>query len=589
MKILFDAVLRVRKHVWLFVFSLLSLLGVTIFSILETGVFGALAMSGSGFQGLRTGKIAQILTYLDQTLGIDIDSFSTMLTLFLIVGIFNAVFLFFSRFLAKILAVRICRDLRNTCFAHLQKLPLAFFTKYDRGKLSTRVITDANQIALSFNSFITNYVQTPFIVLCTMGVCLSLSWQLSIILFLGVPAVIYPLRLITRKIRKISHVMQKKQESFTSVIIDHLSGISTIKAYQLEDYSIERYKKENAKMTAYDEKIYKYDMMSRPITHFMMTAMLLGILFVGLHFLKMGVADLIVYCLTLHKLYGPFKQFAEENANVQRGIVAAERINDVLHVKEERATGEILPAYSHSLEFEKVCFSYGTEEVLSEVSFSLKKGEVLGIAGSTGSGKSTLLKLFSRLYDVDSGKIRIDGELIEDISLKSLREKFAVVSQEAFFFNDTIRSNLIFDKDISDEEIHVAAKKACIHDFIMTLEDGYDTVIEEMGKNLSGGQKQRLSIARALLRDASILLLDEATSALDAISEQRLSKVLTEMKGEMTQVIIAHRLSTIQHADKILFLEHGKVKAFGTLQQVMDSADGFAAMWEASKLIETSV
>ncbi|MCH9616840.1 MAG: Lipid A export ATP-binding/permease protein MsbA [Chlamydiia bacterium] len=590
MKILFAALMRVKNHALLFIFSLFALLGLTTFNFLEIMMFGAIAKSGNQLIGAKDGKIAEIVTSIQDFIGLDVDSFSTLTIAFVIVGLFNAIFLFLSKFLTKILAVRICRDLRNACFAHLQKLPLCFFTKYDRGKLSTRVITDANQIALSFNSFVTNYLHMPFIVVCTLTICMTLSWKLTLGLFTCVPIIVFPLRMITRKIRQISHAMQRRQESFASVIIDHLSGIATIKSFQLEEYSIRKYQEENARMVAYDEKIQKYDVMSRPITHFTMTLMLLCILYAGMHLLQMSFPDIVVYCGVLHKLYGPFKQFSEENANVQKGVVAAMRIDDVMNEKGEggEEIQEIAPPLIDSFSFKQVSFSYGTEKVLRDISFCLKKGEVLAITGSTGSGKSTLLKLFSRLYEIEKGKIFLDGTDISTISLASLREKFSIVSQEPFFFNDTIRANLIFDKEVCDQEIVVAAKKACIHDFIMNLENGYETVVEEMGKNLSGGQKQRLSIARALIRGSSILLLDEATSSLDAVSEQMISKALSNMKGEITQVIVAHRLSTIQHADKILFLEHGEVKAFGTLPEVMQSAPGFSAMWEASKLQDTA-
>jgi ABC-type multidrug transport system fused ATPase/permease subunit len=590
MKILFAALMRVKNHALLFVFSLFALIGLTTFNFLEIMMFGAIAKSGNQFVGAKDGKIAEIISSFQEFIGLDVNSFRTLAIAFVIVGIFNAGFLFSSKFLTKILSIRICRDLRNACFAHLQKLPLSFFSKYDRGKLSTRVITDANQIALSFNSFVTNYLHMPFIVICTLTICMTLSWKLTLGLFFGVPLIVFPLKIITKKIRHISHAMQRRQESFASVIIDHLSGIATIKSFQLEDYSIKKYREENARMVAFDEKIQKYDMMSRPITHFLMTLMLLGILYTGLHLLEMSFPDIVVYCGVLHKLYGPFKQFSEENANVQKGVVAAMRIDDVMKEKKEGTDNslEIVPPLMDSFAFEDVSFSYGTEPVLKKVSFSLNKGEVLAITGSTGSGKSTLLKLFSRLYEIQSGKIIFDGIDTSTICLSSLREKFATVSQEPFFFNDTIRANLIFDKEVTDEVIVAVAKKACIHDFIMTLENGYETVVEEMGRNLSGGQKQRLSIARALIRKSSILLLDEATSSLDAVSEQMISKALSNMKGDITQVIVAHRLSTIQHADKILFLEHGKVKAFGTLAEVMEGAPGFSAMWEASKLLDTA-
>lgn len=585
MKILFLALLRVRSHVSLFVCSLFALAGLTVFNQMEVIAFGAIAKSGDLINE-SGGKIGQILAMIKHYLDVDVNSFATLAILFAIVGLFKAAFLFTSKYVTKILAVRICRDLRNQCFSHLQKLPLSFFLNYDRGKLSSRVITDANQIALSFNSFVTNYIHMPFIVLTTMGICLSLSWKLTLVLGLGVPLVIVPLKYITQKIRKISFQMQKRQDSFTSVIIDHLSGIFTIKLYQLEKYSVDKYTKENAKMASFDEKVQKYDVMARPITHFFMTMLFVVILYIGMHIFKMNFSDLLIYCGVLHMIYGPFKQFSLENGNVQKGVVAATRLFEILNseVEEKSNSTEEIQDFNTKIEFDGVTFGYRDEKVLKDISFSLDKGDVLAVVGATGSGKSTLLKLFSALYPHQEGSVYIDGICTKKSSLNSLRKNFGWVSQEPFFFNDTIMSNLIFDVEVSKEEVIEACKKACIHDFVVSLQDGYDTVVLEMGKNLSGGQKQRLAIARALLRKSPILLLDEATSSLDATSEKLVSKALSKVKGEITQVIVAHRLSTITHADKVLFLDRGEITCFGSLEEVKNSSEKFKAMWDASSL-----
>jgi ABC-type multidrug transport system fused ATPase/permease subunit len=586
MKFFFRALLRVKNHTLLFVSSLLSLTFLTLFNQLEVMAFGAVAKTGSPSTEMKNEKLSKLITLAQDALGLNLGSFKTIVFVFLFIGLCKAVFLFMNKYLTKILAVRICRDLRNQCFAHIQTLPLSFFSTYDRGKLSTRVITDANQISVSLNSFVTNYIHMPLVVISTLSICLLLSWKLTLLIFLAGPAIILPLKWITKKIRKVAFSMQRRQESFTSVIIDHLSGIFTIKSYQLENYSKGKYEHENARMVFFDERVGKYDMMTRPITHFVMTCLLLSIFGVGMHVLELTFPDMIVYCGVLHMLYGPFKQFSEENASVQKGVVAATRLFDIMEEpSEDKAEHkEAISKFSHSIIFDNVTFSYLEQPVLENISFEINKGDVLAITGSTGSGKSTLLKLFSKLYEVDSGVILIDGRDINDTKLTSLRNQFALVAQEPFFFNDTVRANLIFNEDIKEEKMIEMAKKACIHEFIISLESGYDTIIEEMGKNLSGGQKQRLALARALLRNAPVLLLDEATSSLDAVSESLISKGLSDLKGEVTQIIVAHRLSTIQHADKILFLEHGKIKAFGTLNEVMVKAPAFAAMWEASKL-----
>ena len=588
MKTLFTTLLRLTNHYLLLTFSVLTLIGLTIFNQLEILVLGMITRSSTVYSETKSQKITNLLSYFEKNLYFNIDSFTQIIWIAIFVVLIKVFFLFFNKFFTKVLAVRICRDLRNECFDHLQKLPISFFYEYDRGKLSSRVITDVNQIALSFNSFVLNYIHMPFIVASTLSVCIYLSWKLSLVLMLGVPCMILPIQVITTRIRKISYRLQKKQESFASVIIDHLSGILTIKSYQLEKYSIKKYSSENCKMASYDEKICKYDMMTRPITHFLGMIMLVCILYIGLKLLNMSLPDLLVYCGILHMLYAPLKQFADENANVQKGVVAAGRINDILnHIQEGSVESNIfIDQLSSSISFNNVSFGYSSQAVLEQLTFSVVKGEVLAITGPTGSGKSTLLKLFLGFYDITSGDIFFDGINIKDSCLKSLRNQCSYVGQEPFLFNDTIRANLIFDRELSDEEIIKATKKAYIHDFIMTLDNGYDTLVQEMGKNFSGGQKQRLSLARALLRKSSVLLLDEATSSLDALSEEMIAKTLEEIKGDVTQVIIAHRLSSIQHADKVLFLNEGKIQSFGTLQEVIKQSPGFSAMWEASKLRE---
>jgi len=297
----------------------------------------------------------------------------------------------------------------------------------------------------------------------------------------------------------------------------------------------------------------------------------------------MTVSQLLVFCGILHLVYEPVKKFADENANVQRGVIAAERMFEVLRMKpsiEDHKDAEELIEFKDKIEFENVWFRYKGEWILKDVSFTVKKGETVALVGPTGSGKSTLVQLLPRLYEVEKGEIRIDGKSIRSYTQKSLRELIAFVSQRPFLFLDTVEENITVGKEVSKEKIEAASRRAHAEEFICQLPEKYSTMLTDTGQNLSGGQQQRLAIARALVRNAPILVMDEATSSLDALSENHIKNAISSLQGEVTQILIAHRLSTIEHADKIIYIEKGTKLAEGTKEELVKSCSPFRAMWE---------
>ena len=458
-----------------------------------------------------------------------------------------------------------------------------FYQKYDIGTLSSRVATDASQIAVSLNSWIVNYLQMPFTLISTLAACFLISWQLSMVVFLGVPLIVVPIVLLARKVKRITRQLQRNQEKFTSVLIDFLAGIQTVKIFGMEKFSLDKYKEQNEKMAHLETKTAKYDLLTRPILHMITTACLVGVVLFGLSILHMTISELLTFCGLLYLVYEPIKKFAENNINIQKGAVAAERLFEVLNIKpsfEDIENAQKFKSFKDKIEFKNVSFRYEEEWVLKDVSFTVKKGETVALIGATGAGKSTIVQLLPRLYDVEQGEILIDEKPLKNYTQRSLRDQIAFVSQKPFLFYDTIRANIAFGKNFSDEEIKLAAKKAHAEEFIKELPNTYDTPLAETGKNLSGGQQQRLAIARALVKKAPILILDEATSALDAISELRIKEAIQDLQGEMTQIIIAHRLSTIEHADRIVFLERGRKLAEGTREELLKSCLPFKAMWE---------
>ncbi|QZA58939.1 ABC transporter ATP-binding protein [Candidatus Rhabdochlamydia porcellionis] len=625
MKLLLDAALRSRRHLYLFIITFFTLLCLTISSQMEMFALGVLSNNGADFftlfsrensqdvvslkevqekwdlidknyTGLITKQqaisfIAQksegnplswMLAKVKQKFRLS-HNIKALVLVLISVAIFKAIWLFASRYTTQLLAIRVSRDLRQQYFEHIQSLPMSFYQQHNIGSLSARVVGDAGQIATSINSWLTNYLQTPFTIITCLSMCFYLSWRLSLVIFFGVPLIIIPIVFLARRVKRASRQLQKNQESFANILIEFLAGIQTVKIFSMEGFSLRKYKEQNERMAILESKTAKYGLLTRPILHAITTLCLACVVLFGLYTIGMSLSQLIVFCGMLQLVYEPVKKFADENGNIQRGIVAAERMFEVLHIKpdiQDHPDATELTGFFDSIEFDKVWFRYQGDWILKNISFTVRKGETIAIIGPTGAGKSTIVQLMPRLYDIQQGEVRIDGRSLKTYTQKSLREHIAFVSQKPFLFCDTISANIAFGRPFTNQEIEEAAKKAHAEEFIIHLPNQYQSILAESGQNLSGGQQQRLAIARALVKKAPILILDEATSSLDSISEMHIKDAIISLKGEITQIIIAHRLSTIEHADKIIYLSQGAKIAEGTKEQLLENCPEFRRMWE---------
>ena len=629
MKLLIQAALRSRKHLSLLIVTFVTLLCLTIASQMEMFALVVLSNNGADFFTLfsteqkldaprdtvtlqtvamkwpeintdGTGVITkqQAAAYmasketnpLNWLIGLFKDKFQfsnnikALVIILLCVAVFKAIWLFASRYTTQILSIRVSRDLRQQYFEHIQSLPMSFYQKHNIGSLSSRVVGDAGQIAVSINSFLTNYLQTPFTIITCLSMCVYLSWQLSLVVFVGVPLIVLPIVFLAKRVKRVSRQLQSNQERFANVLIDFLAGIQTVKIFSMEAFSLTKYKEQNDRMAVLEGKTAKYGLLTRPILHAITTVCLASVVLFGLYTLCMSLSQLIVFCGLLQLVYEPVKKFADENANIQRGVVAAERMFEVLNLKpdiEDHIGAIELTGFNHKVEFDHVWFRYADEWILKDVSFTVNKGETVAIVGPTGAGKSTIVQLIPRLFEVQQGQIRIDGKPLNAYTQKSLREQIAFVSQKPFLFFDTVGANIAFGRNFSREKIENAAKRAHAEEFICRLPQKYDSMLAEAGQNLSGGQQQRLAIARALVKEAPVLILDEATSALDSISELHIKRAITNLHGHVTQILIAHRLSTIEHADKIIYLDRGVKIAEGNKNELLKTCEPFRRMWEA--------
>ncbi|MEK7339467.1 MAG: ABC transporter ATP-binding protein, partial [Verrucomicrobiota bacterium] len=400
-----------------------------------------------------------------------------------------------SRYTTQLLAIRVSRDLRQQYFEHIQSLPMSFYQQHNIGSLSARVVGDAGQIATSINSWLTNYLQTPFTIVTCLSMCFYLSWRLSLVIFFGVPLIIIPIVFLARRVKRVSRQLQKNQESFANILIEFLAGIQTVKIFSMEGFSLKKYKQQNERMAVLESKTAKYGLLTRPILHAITTLCLACVVLFGLYTIGMSLSQLIVFCGMLQLVYEPVKKFADENGNIQRGIVAAERMFEVLDIKpdiQDHPDATEITGFFDSIEFDKVWFRYQGDWILKDLSFTVRKGETVAIIGPTGAGKSTIVQLMPRLYDIQQGEIRIDGRPLKTYTQKSLREHIAFVSQKPFLFCDTISANIAFGRPFTNQETEEAAKKAHAEEFIVRLPNQYETILAESGQNLSGGQQQRL-------------------------------------------------------------------------------------------------
>ena len=467
-------------------------------------------------------------------------------------------------------------DMRNDLYGHLVKLPMRFYAKTSVGVLMSRILNDVNVMQSAVSDVLVSAMRDTVTLTALAGVAFYTDWKMAAIALLVLPATGVPVVLIGRRIKNYSRRGQQAMGSLTSVLEQTFSGIKVIKSFGNEVGEHNNFVQQNRSYYNFLRKVFKYDSGSSPIMEILSSFGVAAVLWYGLSRAlsgEMTQGELFSVLTAIMLMYAPLKRLTRVNNLVQQSLASAERVFEVLDepneimdtpapVQLERARGEI--------SFENVSFSYGTEPVLSDFTLKVEPGEIIALVGPSGAGKSTLVGLLSRFYDPVSGVIRIDGHDIKDLSMASLKRNIALVDQETFLFNDSIRNNIRYGRfDATEAEVAEAANKAYAADFIAVLDAGYDTETGNRGLNVSGGQRQRICIARAILKDAPILLLDEATSALDTESEVKVQQALVNLMKGRTTLVIAHRLSTIMHADKLVVIDQGHICQVGKHQELL--------------------
>ncbi len=495
-----------------------------------------------------------------------------IILLFLFKGFFDYGQAYFMNFVG----LRVVADLREKLYSHLQTLSLSFFTKTPTGILISRITNDVNLIQGSVSNTITGLLKDSFTILGLIGVVLYRDWKLALLAFIIFPLAVFPIKEFGRRLRKFSRKSQQRMGSITTFLHETITGNRIVKAFNMEDYENRRFSEENDRYFRIVLKRVKIRALSHPLMELLGGIGVAGIIWVGGYRVISGEispGSFGSFLAALLMLYAPIRDLSKVNLEVQEGLAAAARVFELLdtlpEVQEEEGAVP-LPPISRGIRFQKVFFKYDEEVVLKDISIQVRVGEVIALVGMSGAGKTSLVNLLPRFYDVESGQIYIDDYDIRKVTLKSLRDQIALVTQQTILFNDTVRNNIAYgNMKCSDQEVIEAAKAANAHGFIQRLPQGYQTIIGEQGVKLSGGERQRISIARALLKNAPILILDEATSSLDSDSEIEVRKALEELMKGRTVFVIAHRLSTIRNAHRIVVLSEGRIVEEGTHEELM--------------------
>ena len=488
----------------------------------------------------------------------------------------RALLMYCQQFLMREVSQRVVRDMRNLLYEKLLKLSMNFYSYSRTGTLVSRITYDTTIIQDAVSEGLTDLIwqSSQFIFSLAMVICIAVFFRISIMfIFIALvvtPLIVVPLVQIGKRLRQISKRSQESMAGINNILYESVSGIRIIKAFCMENYEKQKFKEQNSYFKNMVMKSNKRILAVSPLTELVTMVSAMIILWLGGQQVISGamtIGTLTVFSLSVLSLSRPINRLSRVYNVNQQALAAASRIFELLDEEvaiEEKKDAKRLPPINNEIIFSGVGFQYTDTEVLSNISFRARAGDVMAFVGPSGAGKTTLVSLIARFYDPSKGSVEIDGVDIRGVELQSLRNQIGIVTQETVLFNDTVSANIAYgNKDIDMNQVIDAAKTANAHEFIMKMPDQYNTIIGERGFKLSGGERQRLAIARAVFKNPPILIFDEATSQLDSKSEKLVQEAIDRLMEGRTVFVVAHRLSTIKHADTIVVMENGKIIDMG--------------------------
>ena len=500
--------------------------------------------------------------------GSQLDALATLALVILVSYFIKSIAYYANALFTGYVQAKVVQDLRSRLYSHFLTQPLKFFQTRRSGDLISLVMNDVLKVNQALATTFHPLVIEPLYIITYLTLLFIIDWQLMLMSLFIIPLTSFFIYTISKSIRRKVVRVQKQLGEITSRFSETILGIRIIKAFVSEDREKKRFGNEAQKLYHLMFRQIKLQSLSLPVTEMLGVAMAVLLLWIGgVQVLKYGTlssGDFLRFIVILFAIYQHIRNLAKVNIHIQTGVAAGQRVFKVLDIEptiKDEHDSKDLGSFQKDIRFNKVSFSYDSNEIhaIRGLETTIQKGEVVALVGPSGAGKTTVVDLIPRFHDVTDGSITIDGHDVRKLTRSSIRQQIGIVSQETILFNDTVFNNISYGMDSSQEAVEAAAKKANAHDFIMRLDDGYETMLGEHGTRLSGGQKQRIAIARALLKDPTILILDEATSALDTESEKAVQSAIENLMSGRTVIVIAHRLSTILNADKILVMENGEI------------------------------
>jgi len=569
----------VKPFIFRFIWGLVFMAIVAIFTVMLPLVIEPLINELSVRTGGTLSAEGQhIRDFIMQTLGIGGNNMVSMLpTLLLVVFLGQAIFTFLSLYFMKTLGLKVIRDIRDKLYRNLVHQSVDFLSKAKTGDLTSRISNDIEKIRFGVSETLAVYIRETLTLVTLMVYVFLRDWQLALVCMVILPVASVPLVYFGRRVKKRGIQSQETIAELSNFLAETVAGNKIVKAYNMEEYEIQKFESMNQKHYKINSKIAMVYSLAAPVMQFIGGLVAFAVFSLGTHRIATGTMDpgkFAAFFLSILMMYTPIKKLSQAHNDYQQGIAGFQRVVQIINTInpiKDKPDAVKLTGVRGEVSFRDVSFSYNEKQpVIRNVNFTARPGQMIALVGASGAGKSTLMNLLLRFYEPGSGDILIDGKSIMSVSQASLREAISLVTQDIFIFNDTLENNIAYgSKNHTFAEVKQAAEIARAAEFIESLPQQYQTITGERGALLSTGQRQRISIARAILKKPAILIFDEATSSLDSESERLIQEAMVEVMKGRTTFVIAHRLSTIVAADEILVIEKGEIKEKGNHKQLL--------------------